>query len=506
MASLTNSGSAALERTLDVEVLQETDNHEVCYELSRCVAWIKTGGFKKVCLQFPDELLADASTVARTLTLRLSQNVYILGDTTYGSCCVDEVAAEHVGADAVIHFGRTCLSPSRRLPVLYIFTRIPIDIHKVISELCTTVEDSLSKLIFVYDTRCHYIAGEMFQELREKFPHIISSDLLDEGFSKIACNELESISENNENKKCDVEENCDISKNEDTFFIFNGRKVVLPHNDNIRDYSFIFLGPEGPTLTSMMLRFSENTFHCVVPESVTVKTLSGVRSLMSRSAKLEMAKDAEIIGVLVGTLGVANYRDVIDRLKRLIKKAGKRSYTFVVGKPNEPKLCNVPEVDLFVYVSCPETSIIERHIDPVLYKKLITPWELEVALLDGQDWSLQFESDFRQLLPGGTRHVEMSDVPVEEQVNVSLLTNKTQRLGVSETVEGVVDSITGAVVLQNGMVVAELHAGGGGELLKSRTWQGLDPSLPAPAPLSHVVEGRHGIASVYKDEKDDGNT
>lgn len=27
------------------------------------------------------------------------------------SCCVDEVAAEHINADVVVHYGRACLSP-----------------------------------------------------------------------------------------------------------------------------------------------------------------------------------------------------------------------------------------------------------------------------------------------------------------------------------------------------------------------------------------------------------
>ena len=73
---------------------------------------------------------------------------------------MDEVAAEHVGADAVIHFGRTCLSPSRRLPVLYIFTRILVNIPEVVSGINSALEDPLSKLIFVYDTRCHYVSGK----------------------------------------------------------------------------------------------------------------------------------------------------------------------------------------------------------------------------------------------------------------------------------------------------------------------------------------------------------
>lgn len=62
------------------------------------------------------------------------------------------------------------------------------------------------------------------------------------------------------------------------------------------------------------------------------------------------------------------------------------------------------------------------------------------------------------------------------------------------------DSSTGAVVLQTGMVIATIHAGGGGEALRDRTWQGLDPSLPPPVVVGEVVEGRKGVASMYQDE------
>ena len=51
--------------------------------------------------------------------------LYILGDTTDGQCCVDEIAAEHVSAeaDAWIQFGPTCLTAMCRLPALWINTR-----------------------------------------------------------------------------------------------------------------------------------------------------------------------------------------------------------------------------------------------------------------------------------------------------------------------------------------------------------------------------------------------
>lgn len=37
--------------------------------------------------------------------------LFVMADTTYGSCCVDEVGASHIDADCVIHYGHTCLSP-----------------------------------------------------------------------------------------------------------------------------------------------------------------------------------------------------------------------------------------------------------------------------------------------------------------------------------------------------------------------------------------------------------
>lgn len=79
-----------------------------------------------MCLQFPDELLLHSARIADELTqdsLATAEAVefFILGDTSYGSCCVDEVAASHIDADAIVHFGPACLSRITRLPVLYVF-------------------------------------------------------------------------------------------------------------------------------------------------------------------------------------------------------------------------------------------------------------------------------------------------------------------------------------------------------------------------------------------------
>jgi hypothetical protein len=39
---------------------------------------------------------------------------------------------------------------------------------------------------------------------------------------------------------------------------------------------------------------------------------------------IQKAKDAKVVGIIVGTLGVGDYLSVVDRLKSVIKQAGKK--------------------------------------------------------------------------------------------------------------------------------------------------------------------------------------
>lgn len=47
--------------------------------------------------------------------------------------------------------------------------------------------------------------------------------------------------------------------------------------------------------------------------------------LMRRTALVEKLKNANTIGILIGTLGIKNYLDAIERIKLLVKKNGKNT-------------------------------------------------------------------------------------------------------------------------------------------------------------------------------------
>jgi diphthamide biosynthesis protein 2 len=43
-------------------------------------------------------------------------------------------------------------------------------------------------------------------------------------------------------------------------------------------------------------------------------------------------------------------------------RAGKKSYTFLMGKPNPAKLANFPEVEVFVLVADPDGLILNSKV------------------------------------------------------------------------------------------------------------------------------------------------
>jgi len=76
----------------------------------------------------------------------------------------------------------------------------------------------------------------------------------------------------------------------------------------------------------------------------------------------------------------------------VVLAAGKKCYEVLVGKLNEPKLKNLPTIDLYVYVGCRETSLIssKEFMMPVA-----TPHELLMALLPGLfPWQSKITTDF----------------------------------------------------------------------------------------------------------------
>ena len=100
------------------------------FELPKTVWRLRGWGSVRPALQFPEGLLLFATTLADIIASFVpGASPIILGDVAYGACCVDDRAARAAGADALVHYGHSCLVPAPTcvLPILYVFVDIAAD-------------------------------------------------------------------------------------------------------------------------------------------------------------------------------------------------------------------------------------------------------------------------------------------------------------------------------------------------------------------------------------------
>lgn len=82
-----------------------------------------------MALQFPEGLLMYACVISDILEHFAGCQSVILGDVTYGACCIDDLTAKALGCDLLVHYGHSCLVPIAvtAVKVLYVFVEISID-------------------------------------------------------------------------------------------------------------------------------------------------------------------------------------------------------------------------------------------------------------------------------------------------------------------------------------------------------------------------------------------
>jgi len=85
------SGEEAISRIIDLKDdepprCSTNEEYEEYYDLQRTAEEIVMGDYKRIALQFPDELLPDSVPVFHRLKAKLGprRDLYVLADTSYG--------------------------------------------------------------------------------------------------------------------------------------------------------------------------------------------------------------------------------------------------------------------------------------------------------------------------------------------------------------------------------------------------------------------------------------
>lgn len=97
------------------------------FEVAKTIWRLRQLEATSVALQFPEGLLMFATTIADILERFAGVSCVIMGDVTYGACCVDDLSAAALGCQLLVHYGHSCLVPVDQMEtqVLYVFVRGP---------------------------------------------------------------------------------------------------------------------------------------------------------------------------------------------------------------------------------------------------------------------------------------------------------------------------------------------------------------------------------------------
>lgn len=462
------------------------------YDVLSSAKKIQEHGYRRIALQFPDVYLPFAPVVCAALSDLLDDDVlvFILGDTSYGACCADEVGAQHLDADAIIHYGDACLSPTRSLPVLYVFPGHAIEAHeKRVEEFGKAIRDvscrasGCSRIVVLYDV-------ELMHEMLSASSHIksISTDL-DIEVAQPRCGNLCEFIPPHDNEASSALP-CDSGRNEENNnpMVEVGSLKFSTNNVPLEDTAVIWISSkhnsdEQPLpLRNAALQLANGLsgscrglYH--YDGSGSVSNVQGWRQLRLRAREVSRFRDAQRIGVVAGTLAVSGANEAIDRVVSMIEDAGKRAYVLLVGKINYVKLLNFEEMEAFVVVACPLRTLMSSKDLPV---PVVTPLEVETILsAECEIFEKPYFTDFRQMQPA-----VKEDPAIEEAANETSL---VKRGNWSVTISGE----AGAAAFYNDRAWKGLELSKGGR----------DEDTPLEKLSTDVVQGSCGIAQRYDREE-----
>jgi diphthamide biosynthesis protein 2 len=495
------------------------------YDIPWLASQIFRGNFHRIALQFPDELLCDSSQVLWTLEAHLRKGkrkdeedfeLFIMADTSYGNCCVDEVAAEHVDADLVIHFGHACLSLTSRLPVIYVFHKLPIDVENACNCLASSLDDSKARercknIALLYDIGYEHASKEVRDQLQAKLGREVHLSLLDKNINFERY--LQRVEDTHDTPASIPHANGNDT-NEATPALTTC-KNSLPEGCSAEDTTVLYIGPESLALTNLILRLgpsAEVIGYDAVTRKTRIETGSTNKLLQRRYFAVQKARDAQTIALLIGTLGIRSYLPLLQTLRQhLVKIQNKKVYTISVGKLNPAKLANFQEIDVFVLIACPENSLVEAkeaQRSKEFYRPIVTPFELMTAF-KGREWSGDYNLDLESVLSDVKQADEQErdssgsedDEPHYSLITGALVSAKNRKREGDKRIEG--DAGEGVVTVRSGDgTLTRVMDSAGGQYIASRSWRGLEPRLGMDEAAS-LETGRSGIARGYTDGQKD---
>lgn len=325
------------------------------FELHKTVWNIRKNNAKRVALQMPEGLLIYSLVISDILEQFCQVETIVMGDVSYGACCIDDYTARVLDCDFIIHYAHSCLVPIdiTTIKVLYVFVTINIDETHLMNTIIRNFHPEQHLAMFgtiQFNPTIHSVKQKLEQEKIYVTPP--QSMPLSKG-EVLGCTSAR------------------LSKDIDAMvYVGDGRfhmESAMIHNPEIPAYRY---DPYSRKFTR---------------EYYDHKEMAEVRRWA-----IDHARGARKIGLILGSLGRQGSPATLDKLEAKLKENNVTVVKIILSEIFPGKLAMFDDIDAFVQVACPRLSIDWGY---AFEKPLLTPYEAMV-MMDEDKWDSYYPMDY----------------------------------------------------------------------------------------------------------------
>ncbi|XP_072320430.1 2-(3-amino-3-carboxypropyl)histidine synthase subunit 1 [Eucyclogobius newberryi] len=356
-------GPRRVANQIPAEILNDLDLQEAIkalpanynFEIHKTIWRVRQANAKRVALQLPEGLQMFACVIADIIERFTEADTIVMGDVTYGACCVDDFTARALGADFMVHYGHSCL--------------IPIDATVGIKMLYVFVDIQMDNAHFLDTVKFNFTPGQSLA--------LVST------IQFVAA--LQAVSAALKPDYDVLVPQCrPLSPGE----ILGCTSPRLDRDVN----AIIYLGDGRFHLESIMIANPDIAAYRYDPYSKVFSREyydhNAMREL--RLQAIDNARSAQRWGLIMGSLGRQGSPKVLEHLESRLESLGKSFTRVLLSEIFPSKLELMADVDAWVQIACPRLSI---DWGTAFKKPLLSPYEAAVALQE-VSWKEVYPMDF----------------------------------------------------------------------------------------------------------------
>lgn len=289
---------------------------------------------RSIALDGPDGILKKIQSCAHKLTEKYNIPVYVIGDTSWGSCDLNIHAAEMLGVDILFNIGHTISMEKFGDKVIMVDAFDDVDFSKIAKRCAIDLRKNNFKKISLV-TNSQYL--QSVQKVKEIFEFHGYDVIIGRGKGHL---------------------------NDAQVF---GCEFYPVHDTKDQVDAYLFLGQSIFHSASIAIVTQKPTF-MLDPYFNEYSEVSNIAQKLEKKALLSIykAQDAKTIGIIIGLKEgqFANIKAL--ELKRLLEQEGKRILLIAMTEITDERLLSFQDIDAFIQVACPRIGTDNHFHKPVL--------------------------------------------------------------------------------------------------------------------------------------------